>query len=244
MTRDGWRIGAVVLARLDSSRLPGKGLVPVAGRPMLAYVTERAAAAAGVDRVIVATSQRPVDDPLEAFAAERGLGLFRGDLIDVAGRALACARAFSLDAFARVNGDSPLLDFELLARAVAEFRAGDADLVTNVLRRTYPPGMSVEVVSTAAMAMAHARMTEPRHFEHVTKFFYEHPGDFGIVSIESGREGWDRVHAAVDTPEDMECFRRVVEGMPDGHLRHCGEEVVEMLRRARGPQGAETGRES
>lgn len=238
MTRDRARLGAIVLARLDSSRLPRKVLVPVGGKLILAYVVERAMAAEGVDQVVLATTAREVDTPLETFADSMGIGIFRGSLHDVAGRVLACARAFSLDAFARVNGDSPLLDFELLSRAVAEFRRGDYDIVTNVLKRTYPPGISVEVLDTDVFAEGYQCMTEPQHFEHVTKFFYERPDEWRIKNIESGRDGWDRIHAAVDTPSDIERFRRIVGRMEGGHLRYAGEDLLDLLRNCEPPQSS------
>lgn len=230
MMRNQFRIGAIILARLDSTRLPGKGLLSVEGKPMLAYVVERAKAAQGVDAVLLATSDRLLDDPLESFAVGQGIDIFRGDLKDVSGRILGCARRFSLDAFARINGDSPLLDFQLLSRAVADYRAGDYDIVTNVLKRTFPPGMSVEIVGTEIMAQGYRQMDEAGHFEHVTKYFYERSGEYRIHNIESGRQDWDQLHAAVDTAEDMERFKCVVKCMRRSHLNYYGAGVVDLLR--------------
>ncbi len=229
MDRATARIGALVPVRIDSRRLPRKALIEVQGKPLLQYVVERVRAAEGLDEVVLATTDREVDDPLEAVAARLGVGIHRGDLQDVAGRLLEGARAFALDAFARVNGDSPLLDFSLLSRAVSEFRGSDYDIVTNVLRRTYPPGMSVEVLATEVFAAGHEEMSEAGHFEHVTRFFYERPERFEILNIESGHEGWSAVHAAVDDEEDLERFRRVMARIDGRHLDYTGASLIRLL---------------
>lgn len=223
------RIGAILPVRLDSRRLPRKALREVEGKPLVAYVVERVRAAGGLDEVVLATTDREVDIPLEAVARQLGVSIYRGELDDVAGRMLACARAFSLDAFARVNADSPLLDFSLLSRAVSKFRGDEYDIVTNVLRRTYPPGMSVEVLDTAAFAAGYEEMTEPEHFEHVTRFFYERPERFEILNIESGHEDWSSVHAAVDTEEDLKRLRRLMARIDGRHLEYTGEPLIRLL---------------
>lgn len=229
MTRRHSRLGALVLARLDSERLPGKALLTVEGKPLLAYTVERVLAADGIDDVVLATTDREIDEPLKGFAKEMNVGIFRGAAEDVSGRVVTCIREWGLDAFARVNGDSPLLDYQLLSMAITEFRTGRHDIVTNVLRRTYPPGMSVEILDAETFTEGYARMSEPRHFEHVTKFFYENPDRYRIHNIESQHPQWGRIQAAVDTEEDLARLRRVVGRMKGEHLRYTGDEVVRLL---------------
>lgn len=223
------QVGAIVLARMDSSRLPGKGLTTVAGKPVLSYVLERAAAVPGINRVILATSERSLDDPLENFARQQNVDVFRGSLDDVAGRVLGAAHAFGLNTFARVNGDSPLLDFDLLGCAVALLREGNFDIVTNVLKRTFPSGMSVEVLTTEAFARGYKRMSKSDHFEHVTSYFYEHAEHFKIHNIESGHPDLARLHAAVDTPEDLAFFSRILRNMERSHLDYTGEQLLNLI---------------
>ena len=115
-------VGAVVHARMGSSRLPGKVLADLGGRPALAWLVERMERAAEVDVVVVATSVEAADDPVAAFCSERGVKLHRGPLEDLAARVLGAAEAFGFDAVVRVNGDSPLLDQRLVDRGVALLR--------------------------------------------------------------------------------------------------------------------------
>src|SRR5262245_53599415 len=124
--------GAVVQARMSSSRLPGKVLLPLADRPMLGWVLESLRHAEGLDRIVVATSTESEDDAVAAWCVEEGVECFRGSLDDVAGRLLAAGEAHALEAIARVNGDSPLLDRRLVAQGCTQFSASGADVVTNV----------------------------------------------------------------------------------------------------------------
>ena len=225
------KTGAVILARLDSSRLPGKGLMQVLGKPALGYVFERVRQVRGLNEVVLATSERAVDDGLEGLAREWDLPLFRGSLEDVAGRVLACARERGYDAFLRVNGDSPFFDFHTAGQGLDIFRQGDHHVVTNVLERTYPPGMSVEVIDTLAFAHGYKRMTEPGHREHVTKFFYEHAGEYLIHNLASPDPSWAKVHLALDTAEDLARMTWILENLGKDHLDAASEEIIDLARR-------------
>ena len=124
--------GLAIFARLDSRRLPGKALMPIAGRPLLGHVIDRARRARRVDRVIVATTDRPVDDPIAAFADGEGVSVFRGDAADVLGRAVACARAFRLATLVRISGDSPFIDPGLIDHMLEVHAADRPDATTNM----------------------------------------------------------------------------------------------------------------
>jgi spore coat polysaccharide biosynthesis protein SpsF len=196
------RVVAVVQARLSSRRLPGKVLRPLGGRPLLAHLLEVLATVPGLDGVVVATSADSDDDPVAAFAAAAGVAVHRGPLDDVAGRLLGAAAAAEADALVRVNGDSPLLDPALVRHAVRLFREEVPDLVTNVLRRTYPRGQSVEVIRLAALRTAIARMTTAEEREHVTPYFYRCSREFTIRSFEAACPA-PEIQLSVDEPEDL-----------------------------------------
>src|SRR4051794_40319569 len=140
------KIGAIVLARMDSRRLPNKALRDVAGQPLIQYAFDACAATPGVDVTILATTNRTEDDALAGYAQQKGISCYRGSPDDVAGRFLSVIETFGLDAALRFNGDSPLHRANLLAEAVEIFRSGNWDLVTNVPGRSFPYGISVEVI--------------------------------------------------------------------------------------------------
>jgi spore coat polysaccharide biosynthesis protein SpsF (cytidylyltransferase family) len=148
-------------------------------------------------------------------------------LNNVADRFRATLEVFEWDAFVRVNGDSPLLDQRLIDHAVALFRAGDADLVTNVFPRTFPPGQSVEVVRGSVFRKLCPRLDDPQDQEHVTRFFYRHPEEFRIVNF-SAAKALAPIHLAVDTALDLERVRSVIQRMTKPHTAYTLDEISDL----------------
>lgn len=209
-------IGYGIFARYDSRRLPGKALADLAGQPMLARVIERIRLAAEGRPIIVATSDRPDDDGIAALAQAEGVGLFRGSVDDVLGRALALADDFGLTALVRICGDSPFMDPALCRRMVALAESGDFDLVTNVFPRGFPPGCSIEVIATGALRRMVAEAGDPAHREHMTSYIYQNPDSFRIHNVAPDRP-WPAVALTVDEPADLERARRVF-ALADGQM--------------------------
>jgi spore coat polysaccharide biosynthesis protein SpsF len=205
------RVGAIVLARLGSSRLPAKVLHDAGGRPLLQYVLDRIARVDGLDAVVVATSADAQDDRLAEWCAANGVAVYRGALDDVRGRVIACAAEHGLDAVARVNADSPWTDPDLLERAVAAIRTGEHDLVTNVQERSYPYGVSAEVVTVAALRRAAELSDDPQDAEHVTRTIYWNPEAFSVANLRSERPYDTSTRLTVDTPEDLDLFERLID---------------------------------
>jgi spore coat polysaccharide biosynthesis protein SpsF len=207
------KVGAIVLARLDSRRLPAKALKPVRGTPLIGYALSLCRRIEGVDCVAIACTDRAVDDPLERLAREEGVQCVRGSTDDVAGRFLQAMNELELDAAVRMNGDSPLNSAPLLARAVALFREERWDLVSNVPGRTYPYGMSAEVVDRRAFARACASMDDAADREHVTKYLYDHPEAFRIHPLRADAAGWHGIQLAVDDEHDLARFEWILENI-------------------------------
>jgi spore coat polysaccharide biosynthesis protein SpsF (cytidylyltransferase family) len=228
------RVGAVVLGRLGSTRLPGKVLTEVAGRPLLGWVLARLERVEGLDATVVATSEAPGDNPIARWCAANGVACFRGSLEDVAGRVVAAAEAHGLDAVARVNADSPWLDPELLSEAIARLRAGGADIVTNVFERTWPYGISAEVMTVDALRRARALSGDPAEAEHVTRPIYARPESFSILNLRySGAAADNRgvVRLTVDTREDLRRFEQLVAALGERAERATTRELLATLRR-------------
>ena len=178
---------AIIQARLGSSRLPGKSMLPLplAARgdehTILGHVVSRARRAASVSEVLVATTTQPLDDPLAALAARLGVGVFRGDEQDVLGRfAGALAQAGPAEIIVRLTADNPALDPAFLDAAVAHHRATGADYTyTSGL----PLGTNIEAVSAAALQKAHREATQPDEREHVTPYLRRHPELFSLETL-------------------------------------------------------------
>jgi len=227
ITNDERRIGAIVQARMTSRRLPGKSLRPLCGKPMLQYVLESLGRLNELAGAIVATSIDPSDDPIAEFCGQFGCDCFRGPLDNVAERFLQAAVAHDYSTFVRISGDSPLLDPRLVARAAALFAESGADLATNVFPRTYPAGMSVEVVRTETFERIVPALVDPGDREHVTSYFYRQAERFRIVNFALDTPRRD-VHLAVDTPEQFEYMARIVGAMRRPHWDYSLEDVLRL----------------
>ncbi len=211
---------------MSSSRLPGKVLAPVAGRPLLALLLERLARCDGLDAVVVATSADPSDDAIAAWCADAGVDAHRGSLDDVAARVLGAAESRDLEGLVRICADSPLIDPALVARALARLREADVDLVSNVVApRTYPPGQSVEALRTDALAAAIGLMHCSGDHEHVTPALYRHPERFRIAALHAERPCADR-RMVVDTADDLAALRALVARMTRPQAEHDLDELL------------------
>ncbi len=194
-------IPALIFARMDSRRLPGKALRPLGGTAILERVVDRLRHAATLSEIIVCTSDRDIDTPIADFAGSLGIRAFRGDALDVLGRAHAAATWAKADAVVRISGDSPFIDPDLVDRLVTHHRNERPDITTNVHPRTYPPGMSVEVVSAQTLQNLDADVPEGADREHVTPFIYRHERRFRIDNIAMTPAATD-VDLALDTEQD------------------------------------------
>lgn len=206
---------AFVQARMSSRRLPGKVLRPLLGKPIIEYLLESLTHCETRVRTVVLTSTDPSDDPIASFCQSESVECFRGSLEDVAARFLAAANAFNAESFVRISGDSPLLDFRIVDRAVRLFEEQPCDLATNVLVRTFPKGQSVEVIARSALARAYESM-QPSNREHVTTYFYRHADRFTIRDFRHPRD-CGTIQMAVDTEEDLTCVEtcmRRIRGKP------------------------------
>jgi spore coat polysaccharide biosynthesis protein SpsF len=225
--KDQQRIGAIVQVRMSSRRLPGKSLRLLGGKPILQYVLESLTQVAELAGTLVATSTDPSDDPIAGFCERFATPCFRGSLDNVAERFLEAAHTRSFSAFVRVSGDSPLLDPRLVTRAIDLFRESGADLATNVFPRTYPAGMSVEVVKTQTFERVVPKLSVPDDREHVTSFFYRNAADFQIASFVREVPRRD-VHLAIDTPEHFEFVARLVGSMNRPHWDYAVDDILRL----------------
>lgn len=218
----------LIQARVSSTRLPGKVLAPILGRPLLEYMTESVSHCTQPNQLAIITSTDRSDDPIDLFCKDRSIDCFRGDLEDVAQRFLCAALHFSLENVVRVSGDSPLLDYRLVDKALSIKARGDVDLVTNVVGRTFPPGQSVEVFSRTLLEDNIAKFDKTER-EHVTAYFYKARGT-SISNFELHPPAGD-LHLAVDRPEDLRRISSLIQGLERPHWDYTVEDLVTKARR-------------
>lgn len=230
------KIIAIVPARMDSTRLPGKPLRLLHGKPLLEHVLNRARCIPGLSAVVLATTARAIDDPLVEFAEQNRVAAFRGPQDDVALRFLECARLFHADGFIRANGDSPFLDAALIGRGVEACSSEDLDFVTNLVGRTYPYGIAVEIVKTKTFAQLYPRLTLDSEREHVTSYFYQHLDEFKVYRLTSARPELGSARLTVDTETDLRKLQYVCERLGAAVATAGFEKVAEIYLEEDGEQ--------
>jgi len=200
---------------MGSSRLPGKVLKQVCGRPLLELQYERIRAAGNVDRIIVATTIGKLDEAIAELCKNRNMECFQGAEDDVLDRFYQAARQAGCvpsDSIIRVTGDCPLLDPEVLDQVVNFFRENKVDYASNVNPPTFPDGLDVEIFTYEALTRAwrEAHLTSDR--EHVTPYLRNHPEIFSQANYR-GTADLSALRLTVDEPEDLEIIRFIYESL-------------------------------
>ena len=199
---------------MGSSRLPGKVLAEINGRPVVDHVLRRAARIEGVDEVVLAVPDASEDDVLARAGEDAGVRVVRGDATDVLNRYFDAAIASGADAVVRITADCPLIDPKISALVVHRFKEGDVDYVSNTHPPTYPDGYDTEVFSAAALTAAWREATDPFEREHVTPFIWRRPDRFRLANVadRADRSSWQ---LTVDTAADLAALRSLWTRMPD-----------------------------
>ena len=203
----------VIQARMTSTRLPGKVMLPLAGQPMLHHVIRRAEAIPGVSRVVLAIPEGPDQDPIRRFAAtQQDLAVVTGSESDVLERTIAAARAVNAHTVVRVTSDCPMLDPAVSGAVLASYRVAGVEYARTRVTHGYPHGLDTEVVALAALRTAASEATDPYEREHVTPFIWRRPERFSTLLIDTlpDRRHWRLV---VDTQADYELATCVYEAL-------------------------------
>ncbi len=204
---------AIIQARMASTRLPGKVIMDIAGKPMLARVLERVRLIPGIDRVVAATSTRPEDRQLVQVAAAYNAQTFAGSAEDVLDRYYQAALFFAADVVVRLTGDCPLLDPEVSGRVVERYRSADVDYVSNTHPPTFPDGLDTEVFSFAALEAAWREAHLPSEREHVTSYIWKNSERFRLANVVSNVD-LSHLRWTVDEPQDLELVRALAARLP------------------------------
>ena len=205
--------GAIIIARMDSSRFPGKAMAYLGDQ----LIIERCITALkGSDEFValLATTDREVDKPLLNAAETLGIEHFQGPL-DVSERLAGCIRKFGLQYFARVNGDSPFTRRELLTEGFRIIREKNLDFVTNLVPRAFPYGISVEIMKSETFLSTLPNLDSDFYREHVTTYFYEHFGSLKTFCMPYTSGNDHDVRLVVDTYEDKERIEKMLTVKPN-----------------------------
>ena len=223
------KIVATVEARMGSTRLPGKTLKPILGRPMLELLVERLQRSK-VDDVIIATTVAEADQVICDLAPQWGVKAFAGSEEDVLDRVLSAARAHDADLIVEMTGDCPLLDPDLVDRCIDYFLANDFDYVSNVVQRTYPRGLDTQVFPVAVLDEVSRKTNDPADRENVSLYIYEHPDEYRLGHVLAPPELTDTsLRWCVDTVEDFHLIEGVFEALYPNNPHFTSHDVMNLL---------------
>ncbi len=206
------KVLAIMQARMSSTRLPGKVLKEVNGISLLAYEIERLKRAKSINRLVIATSDKPEDDAIEALCKKIGIDVFRGSLTDVLSRYAECAKNYpDFEVILRVTGDCPLIDPVVIDRVVTFFFSGEFDYVSSVPRdkETFPDGMDAEVFTKKILLEADERAKLDAEREHVTTYMRNNNA-YRKDGVSADKD-YSAYRLTVDTQEDFEVVRFCIE---------------------------------
>jgi len=210
------RIVAIIQAHMSSTRLPGKVLRDICGETMLGRVVHRTRRATLLDDIVIATTNKSIDDAVVKEGRRLGISVCRGDEADVLDRYYQTALSQRAEVIVRITSDCPLIDAEIIDLVLGAFLDKNPDYASNTLCRTYPRGLDVEVIKMPVLTIAWREASKPYQRAHVTPYIYENSHLFRLLSV-TGSTDYSDYRWTVDTSEDLEFMKRVY-----GQLCHDG----------------------
>ncbi len=225
------RYVATIEARMGSSRLPGKVLLPAAGKPMLQHLFERLKQVDALSDIVLATTEKQSDDILENFASELGMSYFRGSEDDVLSRVIGAAEQANADVIVEISGDCPLIDPELISQCIEIHKNNKADFVSNAAIPSYPGGMDVSIFSLDVLKESEAMVKDSLHREHVCLNIVEHPKIFSRLNvIAPPKLHWPELEVLLDEQNDYELICHLIEHLGEEYPYFDCYKIIDYLR--------------
>ena len=225
------KIAATIQARMRSSRLPGKVLKPIMGRPVLGYLIERVQQSKLLDEIIIATSDNLKDNAIENFAKSIGISVFRGSEEDVLGRIVGAIKEFNIDVHVELHGDNAIPDPKIIDKCVKFYLKNNYDYVSNCLEITYPPGLEVEVYDARILMEIEKSAKEEKYREHVSLYIKSHPEKYRLYNIEAPKNlHYPRIEIELDTQEDFEVIKSIYENLYPENPYFSSLDVINFLK--------------
>ncbi|MCX7970258.1 MAG: glycosyltransferase family protein [Negativicutes bacterium] len=232
---------AIVQARMSSTRLPGKVLLPLAGRPMLYRQLQRVGRSRTVGKLVVATSDHPSDDRLAGEVAGWGWECFRGSLIDVLDRYYRCMVHYQADYVVRITADCPLIDPAIIDATVGLLLQTGADYASADAMHSWPDGMDVSVLTRAAVERSWRDASDPAEREHMIKYIENRPDQFSWqVYRNPGRLPWPGLRLSVDTAGDYRLVAAIFDCLHSDDRCFSYGDIINLLQRC--PELLDSGR--
>tara|TARA_Y100000590_G_scaffold211779_1_gene239970 strand:- start:5262 stop:6011 length:750 start_codon:yes stop_codon:yes gene_type:complete len=198
------KYGAILEARMGSSRLPGKTLKDIYGEPLIKRVIDRIKCSEKIDKIVLATTTSRKDDILVEYANQINIDVYRGSENNVLKRVVEAAEKFSINHIVELHGDNPFLDPEVIDMCIKQYEIKKCDYISNTLKKTFPMGLRVQVFPTSLLRNIYNTVKDPAVNEHVSLYFYENPDIYHIENVVAPKSiNRPDIRLTVDTLEDF-----------------------------------------
>lgn len=224
------KVVAIIQARMGSTRLPGKVMKEIVGKPMLWHIVNRLSWSKLIDEIVIATTTNKEDLIIVEFAEKQGISCYAGSAEDVLDRYYQVAQKFGAEIIVRITADCPLIDPNIADKIIDNFLIdAELDYASNTLVPTYPDGLDVEVLSLNALEKAWKNANKKSEREHVTPYIKNHPETFKLVNV---KENFDlsSLRWTVDYPEDFHFIETIYKNLYVGKEIFLMGDVISLIK--------------
>lgn len=220
----------IIQARLGSTRMPGKTMKEIMGKPLLYYSVKRSSLSKYIDDVIVATTTNSNDDKISEWCEGEGITFYRGSENNVLDRYYQTAKKFNVDKIVRITSDCPFVDPQIIDIAILLLNIYNKDYVSNrIKKRTWPHGFDVEVFTFKALEKAWNEANKPEEKEHVSPYILNHPEIFKQYEFPLDKD-LSQIRLTVDYSEDFELADKLLNILiPKYGISFCWRDVISEL---------------
>ncbi|UOQ42871.1 glycosyltransferase family protein [Halobacillus salinarum] len=225
------KVAAIIQARLSSTRLAGKIMKQVLGKPLLEYQIERIKRAKLVDVICVATTTKESDQPIIDLCRRLSIPYVQGSEEDVLSRYYKAAKIVKADCIVRLTSDCPLIDPAVMDAVINKYISNypQYHYVSNVIERTYPRGLDVEAFSMSVLTHLHKSLTKQNYREHVTLYVNKHPANYSIAHVKNKSGDYSHIRLTVDTIEDFQLIEKIITELYPLNKCFTFEDVLSLL---------------
>lgn len=214
---------AIIEARMNSKRLPGKVMKEVLGEPLIGHLINRLKKVSSLDDIILATTNTQKDNVLSDFAINKSVKVFRGSENDVLKRVASAANKFNVETIVSISGDCPMIDPDIVEQTIRVFKYNNVDYVANSFYSSYPDGMDTQVFSYHALKKAEGSTDCLEDREHVTRYIVNNPKKFSHFYLTAPPSlYWPGLGLIVDEDNDFKFVKTIFENLgKNGYIFSC-----------------------
>lgn len=227
------KIVTIIQARMGSTRLPGKILLPLVNEPLLLKMYERVSYSELAGEIVVAITEEESDNELYKLCQQNNIKVFRGNTLDLLDRHYQAAKKYNAKAVIKIPSDCPLIDPEIIDKVILYYINNKEmfDFVSNLHPPSYPDGNDVEVMSFETLENAWINAKKDFEREHTTPYIWENPDQFRIGNVlwETGLDYSMTHRFTIDYNEDYEFIKRVYNELYDKNKRFGLNDILNLL---------------